>query len=500
MTSGNETSQLKAAAAAHELPLGALTIGDAIVLAEALAWPLSKVIVGEAVCRTGLDREAVLSRTLDAYAHNLRAAAVGAADGSSFIMGRVGRELSAEDAPKLVDDAFVNRILVHTLAAQVGNHEVGLTPCAGTGDACPYTGFLKALMERGADRETLGAMAALMAKVGSLFRVGKTTTGCNMEGFGAGGAALAAAFTELEGGTPSQVGQAMVLALSPTIGVPCTPRVMVPGLCATHIGGAVMVARLASSLVLHTKTLPVTVPVDVMMAMAAAVHPLSAKELVPEVIRYMEPFFRTHPGVERYIPDTVKAEEKARIDGILCQAREETRALAAKARPITDPFGLAVVGGSSQAVGSPTNAGRIAYALAQKQGHGPARRIVIELYPELFARRGINVPGILMAAAYGASTDDGASYRTVMDRIAADGIAVEIRLVPDRPQLQKITRIADGGEVMVETLNRGGARLVLLDSNVGLPAARESAAALGIELVDAPPSAMARDKEPHSHA
>ena len=471
-------------AAQKGLPMGGLTMGDCIELAQALSCPVSEVILAEAAKRTRLDREAVLDKAMAAFAHNLKAAAVGAESGQSFIMGRVGRELSAPDAPRLIDDDFVNRVLVHTLSAQVGNHEVGLQPCAGTGDSCPYTGFMAALMERGTPRETLGAMAAIIAKVGSLFRVGKTTTGCNMEGLGAGGAALAAAFTELEGGTPAQVGQAMVLAISPTIGVPCTPRVMVPGLCATHIGGAVLTARLASSLVLKAKTLPLTVPVDVMMAMAAAVHPISGKYIVPEVIRYMEPFFKTHPGVERYISPEVKAEEKARIQAVLVQAKDQTRSLAAKARPITDPFGLAVVGGSSQAVGSPTNTGRIAYALSKKQGHGPARRIIIELYPELFARRGINVPGMLMAATYGASTDDGASYRSVMERIAADNVAVDIRMVPDRPQLQKITIVTDQGETMVEALNRGGARLVLVASSAGLEAARIAAEELGIEVVD----------------
>ncbi|MES9994730.1 L-serine ammonia-lyase, iron-sulfur-dependent, subunit alpha [Desulfovibrio aminophilus] len=479
-----DSTRLYETAARKGLPMDGLTMDDCIELAEALSCPVSEVILGEAAYRTGLDRETVIARTLEAFAHNLRAAELGAESGQSFIMGRVGQELSPAGAPRLIDDAFVNRILVHTLAAQVGNHEIGLQPCAGTGDSCPYTGFILALRERGTEREILGAMAAILAKVGSLFRVGKITTGCNMEGFGAGGAALAAAFTELEGGSPAQVGQAMVLAISPTIGVPCTPRVMVPGLCATHIGGAVLVARLASSLVLRARTLPVTVPVDVMLALAAAVHPISGKHIVPEVIRYMEPFFKKHPGVERYISPEIKTREEARIEAILRQARNETRALAGKARAITDPFGLAVVGGSSQAVGSPTNAGRIAHALSSKEGHGPVRRVIIELYPELFARRGINVPGILMAAAYGSSTDDGAAYRMVMERIAADKIAVDIRMVPDRPQLQKVTIVTDEGETMVETLNRGGARLVLVDSSAGLEAARAAAKELGIEVVD----------------
>ena len=47
--------------------------------------------------------------------------------------------------------------------------------------------------------------------------------------------------------------------------------------------------HLTANLVVKTN-IPVTVPPDVMIAMAAAVHPLSAKHIVPTVIKYMEPF------------------------------------------------------------------------------------------------------------------------------------------------------------------------------------------------------------------
>jgi hypothetical protein len=71
-----------------------------------------------------------------------------------------------------------------------------------------------------------------------------------------------------------------------------------------------------------------------------------------------------------------------------------------------------------------------------------------------------------------------------MDRVAKENIAVEICMVSDRPQLQKITVFYGNGEVMVAALNRGGARLVLQESSAGLEAAREAACALGIELVE----------------
>jgi L-serine dehydratase len=479
-----EYSEIIDLAHKKKIDLSSLTIDDCIELANAAECRVSDVIIAETIASSNLQYEAVADKILAAYRHNLKAAEVGADTGKSFIMGTVGKELAGSDSPRLIDDEFINKILVYTLATQVGNHEIGVQPCAGTGDSCPYTGFMRAVIDSGADKATQVRIAAVLSKIGSLYRVAKTSTGCNLEGFGAGAPALAAAFVELEGGTPTQLGHAMTLAISPTISVPCTPRVMVPALCATHIGGAVLVACLASHLAMRTHTLNVTVPVDVMMAMAAAVHPLSAKHVVPEVNRYMQPFFKTHPGVEVFIDPKVKEEEQSRIHAILEQAKAETRALAAKSRSILDPFGLAVVGGSSQAVGSPTNTGRIAHALAKRQGLAKPSKVLIELYPELFLRRGINIPGILMAALYGSDTSDGATYRVVMDRVAAEHIAVDICMVSDTPQLQKVTVFYENGKVMVAALNRGGARLVLLESSAGLDAAREAAAALGIEVVE----------------
>ena len=256
----------------------------------------------------------------------------------------------------MVEDQLINKMIVYTLAAQVGNHSVGLQPCAGTGDSCPYAGFMRAVIEEYPEAEAIRA-AAVLLKIGTIFRVGKTSTGCNMEGFGAGSAATAAAFVEIAGGSPEAVGKAVVLAISPTIGTPCTPRVMVPGLCATHIGGAIMNGKLASHLALHTE-IPINVPVDVMIAMAAAVHPVSAKSIVPVVIRYMEPYFRTNDAVETYIDEDIKVADAVRKTTIQEQALEEARDLARRANPIVKPFGTAVVGGSSQAVGSPTNTGQ----------------------------------------------------------------------------------------------------------------------------------------------
>ena len=462
--------------AAKGLIAGELTIGDCIEVAREAGVRVGDVVVAEAMITSNMTRSEVYSAVLASFSHNLYAVEIGSTTGSSFLMGTAGREVAQAGAPQLVADEFLNKVLAYTLGAQVGNHSVGLQPCAGTGDSCTYAGFVRAMLEDLDDKETVARVAAVMLKIGTIFRVGKTSTGCNMEGFGAGAAAAAAAFVELAGGKPADMAKAIVLAISPTIANPCTPRVMVAGLCATHIGGGVMIGKLAAGLAMYT-SIPVTVPVDVMIAMAAAVHPVSAREVVPVVIQYMEPFFKTNAAVEAYIGQAVHAEETQRIDRTVTQALAEARQLAKKANPIVKPFGEAVVGGSSQAVGSPTNTARIAHFLAQ----GKISKVKIELYQELFARRGINVPGILMAAVYGAGTDNSQLYREVMHKVAGEGIEVEILQV-NEPQLQKITVVASEKTGMVTALNRGGGRLALVKASDNEEACRV-AKKLGIELV-----------------
>ena len=107
----------------------------------------------------------------------------------------------------------------------------------------------------------------------------------------------------------------------------------------------------------------------------------------------------------------------------------------------------------------------------------------IELYPELFARRGINVPGILMAALYGAGTDNSKLYRDVMQMAEAAGIEVEILQV-DEPQMQRVTIEAAGGVVQVAAHNRGGGRLALKNAIPSREEALAVAKRLQIEVVD----------------
>jgi L-serine dehydratase len=459
-------------------PLGKLTLGEVIDLAEKFKVKASEVVISEAMEVHRLAPDEVIRAVFEAFQFNLLSLEVGLSKGKSFLLGEIGKRLSRlkKKGTVLIGDRFIDRAVIYTLAAEVGNHEMGLQPCAGTGDSCVTAGLMKALLETRLSRERVGQIGALILKIGILFKEGKKTTGCNMEGFGAGAASTAAALTEMRGGSPGDLARAMVLALSPTIAVPCTPRVIVSGLCATHIGGAVLIGNLASNLALKT-ALPVEVDIDVMMAMAASVHAAAAPVITEINLEYMRPYFKKEAEVERYVAPEVRKEEAAKSAKVLAKAREEMRKLAETANPLTSPFGDAVVGGSSIAVGSPTNMGRIAHELYE----GEIQKISIGLTTDLFARRAINVPGILMGTVLGASTKDIKAYRRVLKEVAEKGIEVQIYQIPE-PEVQRIAVEATRGSAAVDSLNRGGGRIKLVDAQPSLAKAFEAAKRLGIKL------------------
>ena len=457
-----------------------LTLGEIVDLAEDLGVNMSDVVIAEAMVAHDMTHDEVIRSVLEAFEFNLLALEIGLSRGNSFLLGTIGRELQAcrKRGAATIGDRFIDKAVVYTLATEVGNHEVGLQPCAGTGDSCVYTGLLKALLETKLSRSRIGRLAALIVKIGTFFKEGKKTTGCNMEGFGAGAACTAAALTEMRKGSPRQVAKAIVLAISPTIAVPCTPRVIVSGLCATHLGGAILIGNLAANLALKT-SIAVPIDVDVMLAMAANIHATAAPVITKTNLEYLRPYFKTEPVVDGYLAGNILAAEQETARHVLSRAREEVRKFALSANPLIRPFGDAVVGGSSIAVGSPTNMGRIAHELAA----GDIRKISIELTPDLFARRAINVPGILMGAVLGASTTDIKAYHNVLKEITRRGIAVDIRQV-NEPEVQRIRVEATEKNAFVDALNRGGGRLRLVDASPSLAEARTAATRLGIKLAE----------------
>ena len=214
----------------------------------------------------------------------------------------------------LIGDRFIDKAVIYTLAAEVGNHQMGLQPCAGTGDSCVYTGLMKALLETKRPKDEIGRIASLIIKIGTYFKEGKKNnrlqhggvrSRCSLHGGGTDR-------TERRIGE-RQVERAIVLAMSPTIAVPCTPRVIVSGLCAAHIGGAVLIGNLASNLVLKT-SLPIIINVDVMLSMAASVHAKAAPLITEINLEYMRPYFKRNETVESFVATEIRDEggEKGR--------------------------------------------------------------------------------------------------------------------------------------------------------------------------------------------
>ena len=89
-----------------------------------------------------------------------------------------------------------------------------------------------------------------------------------------------------------------------------------------------------------------------------------------------------------------------------------------------------------------------------------------------------------MGAVYGCSTSDYKTYEVAVERVKADGVKVNI-VRGEEYQIQKVTLVTDkGNSVMVDTLTRGGGRLVLRNATPSLEKAQEAAKKLGIVVVE----------------
>jgi L-serine dehydratase len=462
----------------QELADKIFTLGELVEIAEKENLSLSEIAVAESMIKESRTYEEILELAWASFEHNFKGLEIGLTSGKSFLLGTVGTDLASHDEQVLINDELINKALIYTLATEVGNHEIGLRPCAGTGDSCPYTGLLRALQEQGLTQEELARTAVLILKVGGIFRAGKKTTGCNMEGYGAGAAATAAALTDLRGGSPTQVAKAVVLALSPTIAVPCTPRVMVSGLCATHISGAILIGNQAANLVLKT-SLPVDVDVDVMIAMAARIHVEAAPVITAINLEYMAPYFKKKASIEPFVDEGIRKVEDEKAGKIRDRAREEIRAMISSSRPLTKILGDVVVGGSSIAVGSPTNMARICHELIS----GKIKKIEIDLTMDLFSRRAINIPAILMGAIYGSKTDDAEMYKKIFELPEIKEIDVHINRI-DIPEVQRIRIETTGQSAMLDARNRGGGRVAIIDAEPSMEQALQAAEKLGIEITD----------------
>ena len=130
-------------------PAKPYTLTELIEMAERQGAPLSALVVAQAMAQEKMGYEELLAEVTGAFRHS-KACELGLTEGKSFLLGSVASDLNRENknGPAQIEDDFINRALTYTLATEVGNHEIGLRPCAGTGDSCPYTGLLRALKEK----------------------------------------------------------------------------------------------------------------------------------------------------------------------------------------------------------------------------------------------------------------------------------------------------------------------------------------------------------------
>jgi len=191
----------------------------------------------------------------------------------------------------------------------------------------------------------------------------------------------------------------------------------------------------------------------------------------------MKPYFKKRDQVEALLEPGLANRDAAAGSLVLGESREELRRMMATSRPLTKTLGEVVVGGSSIAVGSPTNMARIAHALKR----GTISKIEIELTKDLYSRRSINVPAILMGAVFGSHTSDGEMYAKVMDTPEVRAIDISLKEV-DEPEVQRIRIVADERSVWLDSRNRGGARVAIVDAEPSRDAAVEAARSLGIQL------------------
>jgi L-serine dehydratase len=93
-----------------------LTLGELVEIAEEENISLSNLVVAEAMANEDKTYDEILSGVMGAFNHNLEALEVGLTRGRSFLLGTVGSDLARYDDSPLIDDSFINRALIYTLA------------------------------------------------------------------------------------------------------------------------------------------------------------------------------------------------------------------------------------------------------------------------------------------------------------------------------------------------------------------------------------------------
>ena len=250
------------------------SLADAITDAERDGGSLAGVALAreaEDQGRTVEDSRSALGRALVVMRGAVRDGLTGDLHSASGLVGGDAAKLRTGPAGPLAGTPFRD-ILARALAVQEVNAAMGVivaAPTAGGAGVLPavLTGLASA---RGIGDETVidalataGLIGAVIADRASL---SGAEGGCQAE-TGSGAAMAAGAATEMLGGTPSQAGHAVALAMQGTLGLVCDPLgglVELPCVFRNATGAAIALAGIEMALAGITFAIPVDEVIDVM--------------------------------------------------------------------------------------------------------------------------------------------------------------------------------------------------------------------------------------------
>ena len=256
------------------------SLADAIREAEARNTTLSAVALAaesEDGGRPVADIRSALGRALVVMRGAVAQGLVGDLYSASGLVGGDAAKLRTGPAGPLAGTPFRD-ILARALAVQEVNAAMGVivaAPTAGGAGVLPavLTGLADA---RGLSDETLvdglacaGLIGAVIAERASL---SGAEGGCQAE-TGSGAAMAAGAATEMLGGSPSQCGHAVALAMQGTLGLVCDPLgglVELPCVFRNATGAAIAMAGIEMALAGITFAIPVDEVIDVMGEIGAS--------------------------------------------------------------------------------------------------------------------------------------------------------------------------------------------------------------------------------------
>jgi L-serine dehydratase len=249
-------------------------LADAIRDAEARGATLAHVALeteGRDQGRRPDEIRAALRRALDVMRQAVERGMAGDLRSTSGLVGGDAAKLRAGPAGPLAGTPFRD-ILARALAVQEVNAAMGVivaAPTAGGAGVLPavLTGLAAA---RGIDDErvvdALAAAGLIGAVVADRASLSGAEGGCQAETGAAAGMAAGAA-TEMLGGTPSQAGHAVSLAMQGTLGLVCDPLgglVELPCVFRNATGSAIALAAIEMALAGVTFAIPVDEVIDTM--------------------------------------------------------------------------------------------------------------------------------------------------------------------------------------------------------------------------------------------